>query len=98
MDNYVKKTPVKIALKLSETKNIYSAFVHLSDSERLQDLVNDDRIFIPIYFMVETKDIVNYRCVLINKSNIYTIEEWWQNKIPLKEETEQYNILKQMEQ
>jgi len=84
-DNYVKKNPKKVGIKLLN-RDYCPAFVHLEKNQRLQDLINDHRPFIPVYFMTEVKDTINYRCVMINKKSIESIQEWRQDDIPLIDE------------
>ena len=66
--------PIKILIEFlnGESK---SAYVYLDSEERLQDLINDERHFLPVYFMVNTDD-PSYRCTMINKHQIFSIEEW----------------------
>lgn len=76
---------MKVGVKLTD-RDYCSAYVHLEEDQRLQDLINDTRTFIPIYFMIDIKNIANYRCVLVNKSRIESIQEWRQENIPLEED------------
>jgi len=66
--------PIKITVEFLNGDS-KPAYVYLEPGERLQDLINDDRYFIPICFFVNQDD-PSYRCVMINKHQIFSIEEW----------------------
>lgn len=53
--------------------------IYLDNDERLQDLMNDNRIFIPTYKLSagseNSENLENYKMVILNKSAIIRIEE-----------------------
>ena len=69
------KDPLKVVIDFlnGESK---SAYVYLEDEQRLQDLVNDSRHFLPVYFMIDDDHEPRFKCVMINKTEIHSIEEW----------------------
>jgi len=66
--------PIKILIEFLNGDS-KSAYVYLEPGDRLQDLINDERYFLPVCFMVNSDD-PSYRCTMINKQQIFSIEEW----------------------
>lgn len=68
----VKKNGVKVYLSTTDSR-YFEGFVFLEPGQRLQDILNDDRQFLPIHII--DRDQVEYVVMQINKANIQRIEE-----------------------
>ena len=55
-------------------KRMPNAFVWVDEDKRLSDIMNDDRIFLPVYKQCQTR-INDYHMMIVNKSSIAIIEE-----------------------
>ena len=75
-DGQQEKEQVKVWIELSRG-DPFIGKIYLASGERLQDLMNDDRKFIPVYKLTSTsaKNIENYTMVILNKMCIVKIEE-----------------------
>lgn len=79
MDTTMKtdKAPVKVILTLVSGEKVWG-YMYAYSEERLQDLLNDGRQFLPFFGLLESKsrnapDI--HRMTLLNKNAILKIEE-----------------------
>lgn len=67
---------LKVIVKTDKDEYFFG-YVFLDEGQRLQDLVNDERKFVPINKHVEKshsrEDV--YRVVMLNKDSIWSIEE-----------------------
>lgn len=68
------KVDVTLIDGVAVTKKMPRALVWLQPNQRLQDLINDGRLFIPIY-KVSQMDAEKLEFKLVNKSVIAMIEE-----------------------
>lgn len=75
-DGQQEKEQVKVWIELSRGEPFIGK-IYLGHDERLQDLMNNDRKFIPVYKLTSTsaKNIENYTMVILNKMCIVKIEE-----------------------
>ena len=66
---------VKVTVRLFSNESL-CGYMYLQEGQRLQDLMNDDRMFIPL-LKVDTKIGYNdmYPTVVINKQTIARLEE-----------------------
>ena len=76
-------TMVDITLKegSTNTRKFQGAFVYLQDGQRLSDLMNDDRAFIPMYKPDTMYTGETYDVVMINKIFIVMIQESTKDKV-----------------
>jgi len=67
---------LKVVVTLTDGRS-YWANAFLEDSERLQDLLNDSRKFIPFNVFIDERSTKadTYRLMIIHKDSITTIEE-----------------------
>lgn len=68
---------VKVYIKtLIEDKEFFG-YIYLNDGQRVQDLVNDDRSFVPVNRQMRERSSKEdvYKMVMLNKSIIGYIEE-----------------------
>lgn len=70
-----KKTPLTVWITVIDQKELTYGKVYLSPGERLSDLVNDDRLFIPVYADSNNSNRSNSKLQLINKNSIRIIRE-----------------------
>ena len=68
----VKKDGVKVYLSTTDSR-YFEGFVFLEPEQRLQDILNEDRQFLPIHII--DPDKIEYVVMQINKNNIQRIEE-----------------------
>ena len=72
------KDSTKVIVHLTTGKDMWGT-LFLEEGQRLQDLLNDARVFLPFYGFVavgstDKKSIIN-RMTLINKNSIFSVEE-----------------------
>lgn len=66
---------VKVAI-YTFSKEIISGYMFLRKQDRIQDLLNDTRTFIPLMKITLTSDVdKEYPTIVINKSAIERVEE-----------------------
>jgi len=67
---------LKVIVTLTDGRS-YWANAFLEDSDRLQDLLNDNRKFIPFNVFIDERSTKadTYRLMIIHKDSITTIEE-----------------------
>jgi len=76
------KKEVNIALETTDSETLWGR-VFLSEEERLQDMLNDERVFFPIEVLsvqgqraqARSTDSSHYKLVIIRKDTIKKIEE-----------------------
>ena len=79
-DQYkVPKNKLKVEITYSDGKEEW-AYLHLVEGERLQDVINDERPFLPVLLLkgVTRNQVIpedNYKLVLINKQSIFRVKE-----------------------
>ena len=75
MKNNINLTKIKVVIETITGRSIWG-HIFLSDRERMQDLLNDDRKFIPILLSFSESHIrEDSKVLLIHKDSIATIEE-----------------------
>lgn len=72
----VSKSALKVYVRMHDGTRLVGAF-YLAPSERLQDIMNDDRSFIPLY-LDDTKE--NNPVVMISKRYVSQVEEIIDNR------------------
>ena len=79
-DQYkVPKNKLKVEITYSDGKEEW-AYLYLVEGERLQDVINDERPFLPVLLLkgVTRNQVIpedNYKLVLINKQSIFRVKE-----------------------
>lgn len=79
-DQYkVPKNKLKVEITYADGKEEW-AYLYLVEGERLQDVVNDERPFLPVLLLkgVTRNQVIpedNYKLVLINKQSIFRVKE-----------------------
>lgn len=92
MSDKIKKEAVKVTVETTDGRE-FEGYVHLDESERLQDFLNDERVFLPIHYI--DSETLSYKVMQINKSNIAKIEETDQSekaKFSDNIDTQEHNI------
>jgi hypothetical protein len=59
-----------VTIYLFNDKTIHG-YIHLKQNQRVSDLLNDDRVFIPIIQCLHSKNSI----IVVNKNNIAHVEE-----------------------
>jgi hypothetical protein len=76
-DKYIEKNKVKVCLTLVDDRTLWG-YVFVSSFERVSDVLNDDKQFIPFHVLEDRTgrqyDDV-YKLIFVNKSRIYRAEE-----------------------
>lgn len=67
-------TPIKVAITLANFETIWG-YVYLHREQRLQDLMNDDRAFLPVDEASFNQGDDRYRNVVLQKTGIIKIRE-----------------------
>lgn len=70
----VKVTPKRVFVKLTDGTDFFGT-VYLAEDERLQDICNDMRRFLPIERSYDNKAVKLSKLVCINKQQLLSIEE-----------------------
>lgn len=79
-DQYkVPKNKLKVEITYADGKEEW-AYLYLVEGERLQDVINDERPFLPVLLLkgVTRNQVIpedNYKLVLINKQSIFRVKE-----------------------
>lgn len=75
----MKKQPIRVIVHLLDSRN-FIGYIYLDKDQRLQDLLNDSRVFIPIQVVTECDDStsmsdISFKTVLMQKCCIASIED-----------------------
>lgn len=78
-EHLIPKTKVKVSVTYTSGEEEW-AYLYLVNGERLQDVVNDERPFLPLLILkrVTRNQVVpddNYKLILVNKQSIFRLEE-----------------------
>lgn len=79
-DQYkIPKDKLKVEITYADGKEEW-AYLYLVEGERLQDVINDERPFLPVLLLkgVTRNQVIpedNYKLVLINKQSIFRVKE-----------------------
>ena len=79
-DQYkIPKDKLKVEITYADGKEEW-AYLYLVEGERLQDVINDKRPFLPVLLLkgVTRNQVIpedNYKLVLINKQSIFRVKE-----------------------
>ncbi|MBF0265532.1 MAG: hypothetical protein HQL46_09695 [Gammaproteobacteria bacterium] len=80
-----RKREMHVSIETEDGKTIWG-IVFLNDDERLQDILNDERVFLPINTLIQrrkgtaTGDQDEYKLTIIKKAFINKIEELQHDK------------------
>lgn len=67
----IEKSKLKVYVKMSDTQRLLG-FFYVSNGERLQDILNDDRKFLPLYAL---GDNGKYSLIMLSKRFMQQVEE-----------------------
>ena len=70
----VKVTPKRVFVKLSDGTDFFGV-VYLAEDERLQDICNDMRRFLPIERKYDNKAVTVTKLIMVSKQHLISIEE-----------------------
>ena len=74
----MKKKEIKVAIKLKDDEHLIRGSMYLDEDKRLQDILNDDRRFLPVSNAIRGKKHIQNNAeenMIINKDVIATIVE-----------------------
>jgi hypothetical protein len=75
-DVQIKQHKVKVHVHVTNEQSFF-AYMYIAETQRMQDIVNDERTFLPFEKMINEASYARdtYKFVVINKANIISIEE-----------------------